>query len=419
MKKFILFLLLLSVPSMCYGKSYIDSQLKNVKKNIKYNSVEPHRNYHYNISEIPVAAKPVKIFDPGLIKLSEYKPVSESNYNAKLAKDEEVYKKQIMPALSKKTNTVNIDPYTVDFYNLYRISERIIRANNLDYINWRISVRKTEDVNAYAANVNNVVIYTALYDSFYNNDDALAFIIAHEMAHLILGHEKQKLELYDKLDKVLKVLQGGLTSKALILNYKRQLRDMEFMADTEAIILLTKAGYSPEQALGTLSYLNMMDSNVKKLMNDHPITAERIASYRENMAVIDSDWVQAGRENIYNSEVLPCKKSSDRVSIVISKSNNVTKYYEVENIDKRLTRIAYMSYKNGNFGNAIKYFEKLTEIDSGNYIPYVYIALSNKMLYDNLKQEKYLIKADKAIEKAKDMAPLSKVVDDLYKELKL
>lgn len=46
-------------------------------------------------------------------------------------------------------------------------------------MNWRIAlIKDTENVNAFATDANLIAIYTALYDSVYENDDALAMVIA-------------------------------------------------------------------------------------------------------------------------------------------------------------------------------------------------------------------------------------------------
>lgn len=404
MKKLLITLMVLSLPSCVYAKSYLDSQLKNVKKSVKYNSVQTLKKNYDNSSDVAIVKKTA--YDPKLIKLSDYQAVDENTYKEKLAKDEQIYKSEILPALQKKITTHTDETLPVDFYNLYRISERLIRANNLEYINWRIAVRKTEDPNAYSSNANFIAIHTALYDTFYNNEDALAFILAHEMSHLILGHQEQTADLITKIQNAgYRFNSYSVTYKALMIKYMKEYRDMEYMADTEAISLIVRAGYSPMKALAAL---NTMDTygEVKAFhgwYNTHPDTEKRIESYKENLTVLDPNWVEEGKSNIYNSEVLSVKKSSDRVSFVIDKAPTVDKFYQVEDVESRLKRLAYASYLNGNYKNAVKYFEKLTDADEYNYIYYVYLALANKELYNNLHEDKYLKQSKNAIEKASNL----------------
>ena len=202
MKKIFALICILMLGNIVFAGSYLDRQLKETSKNKKYQTVQIHTREH---KDLDFTAKNVNMKDPGLIKLSNFEHVDSELYKQKLAKDEIKYKKDIYPVLNKKSTTLEAEPYTVDFYNLYRIAEKIIRANNLEHINWRIAVRKTpEDANAYATEGNLVVIHTALYDSLYTNEDALALCIAHEMSHIILGHNQRLTNSYVKINNILR-----------------------------------------------------------------------------------------------------------------------------------------------------------------------------------------------------------------------
>ena len=416
MKKLFLILLLLSFANCTYAKSYMDLQLKNMNKNVKSNSVQIHEKNFVQPAEKRTVI--TKIKDPKLIKLSNIEEISEKDYNAKLATDEKTYQKEIIPVLTKKSNSINIEPSAIDFYNLYRITERLIRANNLDYANWLVSVRKTPDVNAYAADINHITIHTGLYDSLYGDEDALAFVIAHEMGHLILGHQEQDTGLIRNMERFGKKhgLGSKLVYKGLELKYTKNSRDREYMADAEGLILLTKAGYSPQKAMRALNSLDTL-MEINTIYNTHPKTAERIANYKESMELSNPDWVKEGRLNIYNSKVIPVKKSSDHVSIVLQKSEKTSGFYQVENMQSRLTRVAYTSYLNGNYTNAIKYFEKLSQINEADYVPYVYLALSNWELYCSLQDANYKNNAIKNIDKALELNQ-TETVKNISKNIK-
>lgn len=424
MKNFLILLLVLTMQTSASASSYIDKQLKETKKNTQYNTVKTHkRNYvQTNNTVLVKAVMPNNLKDPKLIKLSDFTPVDNKDYQAKIAKDEIIYKSKIMPALRKKTNTVNIEPEAVDFYNVYRISERLIRANNLNYVNWRIAIRKSLDFNASSFQGNYIMINTSLYDSMYTNEDALAFVIAHEMSHLILGHGPRQEELnitLQQLKRNYKTCNDALAMTGIAIRMKtiyNQMKMMEFMADTEAFILLTKAGYSPTKAMEALNFMESL-SYLEYHFEAHPGAARRIESARENISYTNPDWVNEGKANIYNSEVLPVKKSSDRVSIVISKSNKMDKFYEPETMEKRLTRIAYMSYLNGNMEKSAKYFDKLAKVN-GSYIPYLYMSYSLENLYKQTKEKKYLKYSLKAIEKAERLNPNDENIIKQIKDLK-
>ena len=407
-KKIFAILLIMSINLPVFAGSYLDKQLKETKKNVKYESVKKHTAKY----DMPKINNDIELKDPHLISLSNIPPVKESQYKAKIAKDNEIYSTKIKKALNTNLSSVNVQPAAVDFYNVYRIAEKIIRANNLDYINWRIAIRKSEDeFNAATSSANFIYINTALYDSLYTNPDALAFIIGHEMGHQILGHEQRTAEMYTRLKK-LKDISGssvdGLTTTVLKKKYLAELRNMEYIADTLGAELMTRAGYNMDKGMEALTFMNALP-NVKTLSDDHPMTDKRIESIMENRATFPKEWVNEGKYNIINSNVLDVKKSSDRVSIVISKDSVSHNYYKPENRDEMLKRIAYTSYRNRNMENAIKYFEKLGGKD---YVNYLYISYANEYLYKQTHKNKYLTEAKNAIEKAQSLAPADKYVQE-------
>ena len=420
MRKIVLVAAILLMSAGVVNASYLDDQLNEVDKNVKYSTPDQHARMYDLKKEYSVeVADGVK--NPNLIKFADYNPIDDKLYNQKLAKDEANYQKIVIPALKKKTQTVNVEPEAVDFYNVYRVAERLIRANNLDYINWRIAIRKTPVSNAAAFDGNYIVINTGLYDSVYESEEGLAFVIAHEMAHHILGHIQRTQELNYSLDYFDSLISTAKKSKSntaglneLVaesrkLGIYKEFRKMEYMADAEALSLITKAGYSPYKGVEILNFLNTYN-NLSTIASTHPSAAERIESYNENLSVLDPNWKFVGRENIY-------KKSSDRVSIVISKSKTSKNFYKVENKEERLTRIAHIKYLRGDMKNAIKYFDKLAELQEDNYIPYVYLSLANEFVYNKTGKKKFLKRAKKNIISAAKLKPADDNVIEQVKNL--
>ena len=425
MKKFFIIFLILLVPTTVFAKSYVDRQLKETKHNQKYNSVNKHLQ-DVDINNVFNTRLNIKnIKDPKLIKLTETIPPNDKDFQNKLNIDEEIYKTKIIPALSKKTGSIIPETRAVDFYKVYRIAERLIRANNLNHMNWRVAIRKTpEDVNAYATAANLVKINTALYDSLYTNDDALAYIIAHEMAHLLLNHAQRKDEMQNILTRGQRSIKNQhyysnpiFASVQLLLTtgtvaYKQhtysEYRMMEYMADAEGFNLLIKAGFSPDKAIYGLKYLNAQPDSFH-FFRTHPMTESRIQSAQENIYFAAPEWIDEGKYNIYTSNVLDCKKSSDFVSIVISKDENAKRYYEPEDLEQKLTRYAYVSYRKGDMKNAVKYFEQLASIKN-DYIPYLYLSYANEYLYKSTGDKAYLKKSKYAIKKAAQLNKSDKYV---------
>lgn len=70
-----------------------------------------------------------------------------------------------------------------DFYVVYRITERLARANGLDKMPWRVVVLEEYDMNAFATDQNLIAIFSGLLDQVEGDPSAIACVIAHEMSH--------------------------------------------------------------------------------------------------------------------------------------------------------------------------------------------------------------------------------------------
>ena len=157
------------------------------------------------------------IKDPKIMKFGHYDKISSDKYNAKLKKDEAKYEDYAKQLSKKRSKYYTTQADAEDFYKVYRVAEKLIRANNLDYMNWRIYLKKdVEEVNAYSDGSNCITLTTAIFDTFSNNDDALAMIIGHEMGHALLGHWKRGSQLYARMQRERALAKNGNTAAALI-----------------------------------------------------------------------------------------------------------------------------------------------------------------------------------------------------------
>ena len=86
-----------------------------------------------------------------------------------------------------------------DWYLIYRIVDRIARANGLDNLPWRIVVMPEYNVNAFATGANLIAVYGSMLDMLEGNSSAIACVIAHEMGHHLERHtvlgEEEKAQL--------------------------------------------------------------------------------------------------------------------------------------------------------------------------------------------------------------------------------
>ncbi len=409
MKK-ILFLtaVLLVMSANCEAKDYAKLHIKEMEQAQKYST---SKAYFSDYSPEVGKANTFELKDPKLIKLGNYKEISQSKFDAKLAKDELEYVKVSKFLTSRKVDDYNKQAYGEDFYKIYRITERLIRANNLDFINWRIVIDVDESFNAGSSQTNCIIINTGAYDTLSGNEDALALLIGHELAHSILGHSARKAQLITDIEKAVRINNYWyhLYRKK---KFFRESRKMEFAADAEGAKLVLKAGYDLSNAKETISFMNTM-GNAQDSYSTHPKPKERLKSYDENRKYfMDEEWVKEGRSNIYNSSVLECLKSSDRNSLTIARNGKKSKAesYHPETPEQLYLRFGYKSYVNGEFEKAIEYFQNYLSLDKSNYAVYLYTSYAYECLYKQTGKTSHL-------ESAKEFANYAKMLNSSDKHV--
>ena len=411
MKKFIvLSLICFLVQNTAQAKDYAQQYLKEMKKSQKYSATS---NYFEDSVSKQAESKPEKLKDPKLVKIGNYKEISNADYKAKIAKDNAKYKEVSKFLTSRKVDDYNVQAYGEDFYKIYRIAEKIIRANKLDFINWRLVVEVDSSFNAYTSETNSIAIHTGAIDTLINNEDALALLIGHEIAHSMLGHKARKQEIFVKLDKIQRIC----SQEVYMINYRKfaaESRKMEFTADTEGAILAARAGYDLDKAKETLAYINTL-GNANDGLSTHPKPEDRIKSLAENRKYfLEEEWAKQGKYNIYNSNVLTCQKSSSRNSLTILRGelSGPEAYYSLESPDQMYLRYGYKSYLNGEYKDAVKYLKKSIDENKGNFVAHLYASYANEYLYKQTGKDKFLKLAKEYAYSAKNLAPDNEFVKE-------
>lgn len=406
MKKllFILMFCLLFQP-MADARDYVKLHMKEMKHAQKYGATDQFfADYSDEIKAKKEKKDNIILKDPKLITLGGYDEKILQGYDKKLKADEIEYAKIKKFLQERKVDNFNAQAYSDDFYKVYRVAEKIIRANKLDYINWRIVIDTNRTFNASQSDLNCLTFNTGLIDTFKDNDDALAFIIGHEIAHAMLGHYERLNEIYDKMmrakeEKVASVY--AFYNRKFVINSK----NAEFAADVEGAKLALKAMYSLDKAKEALGVLNTLDTS-SELYSTHPNGKHRLKNFQENrMYFFEDEWAKQGKNNYIKTNVLACEKSSDRKSIVIlrGKLRDNEDYYRPESIQQLCKRVAYKAYLNKEFDKAEEYFEKLVKITPNDAVAYLYLSYIKEYEYKSSKKDKHLAKAIEYITIAYDL----------------
>lgn len=163
-------------------------------------------------------------------------------------------------AQAKASNTLNKDPKLTkrvrDISNKLIAKAPYFREDSAKW-NWEVNVITSDTINAWCMAGGKIAVYTAIVEKLKLNDDEIAFILAHEIAHALREHvrEQQSQEL----------VKNGLISVASMFGVDNTIlgvanvaanvgislpfsRSHESESDEIGLELSYMAGYNPDAA---------------------------------------------------------------------------------------------------------------------------------------------------------------------------
>lgn len=151
---------------------------------------------------------------------------------------------------------------------------------------WHFGVVKSEAINAFAMPGGYILLSAGLLKAL-ESEDELAFVLAHEVAHVTRRHHYQVLQRQRMAEQASKGLQAvtqeGDTAKLALASgqiYARGLdKTAEFESDRLGAEYMTRAGYDPAAALNVLEKLQRFkgdDPRAELLFSTHPAPADRM-----------------------------------------------------------------------------------------------------------------------------------------------
>ncbi len=172
------------------------------------------------------------------------------------------------------------------------VGRALARYSDRPELNWRFGVLNSDSVNAFSAPDGWVFITRGLY-TLAKDDDTLAGILGHEIAHITGRHALKIVENSNKLS-------GGLgiwaSTNQKVGNVQAQLKQFdisidkitstlfesgyapgkEYEADKDGRNLASVTGYAPGGLRSVLVQLQRRGGDNKKVFSTHPPLAERI-----------------------------------------------------------------------------------------------------------------------------------------------
>ena len=154
---------------------------------------------------------------------------------------------------------------------------------------WQFALIDSPELNAACGPGGKIIFYTGLSRKLALTDDELAIIIAHEMAHALREHGREKVSQATAKSAVVQVASlavpgaGGLLGLAdkgadLMWTLPNS-RQNETEADTIGLELAARAGYNPHAAITLWQKMEQASKGSGKLefLSTHPSGSTRIA----------------------------------------------------------------------------------------------------------------------------------------------
>jgi predicted Zn-dependent protease len=161
--------------------------------------------------------------------------------------------------------------------------------------NWQFNVQKTKDLNAYCMPGGRIMVYSGLIDGLDLSDAELATVLAHEVAHALREHTRERVSRAYAQQLVLSgaaavtgVGEGAANIANMVAEVTFQLpfsREQESEADQIGLELMARAGYDPRAAVTLWNKMAAAEGagGQPKFLSTHPAPKERIKDIEKNL----------------------------------------------------------------------------------------------------------------------------------------
>lgn len=198
----------------------------------------------------------------------------------------------------RKENGVDNDPAKNELLAriMTRLTQTVAKTEKIDPP-YRYFVNTHKDFNAFCALGHNVSVNTGLFDSLQNDEDEIAFVLAHEMVHGQKNHSLNSLDKIMPINIVQSVLAQQGTGNAILgvvagnyLIAKQATLPGEWEADNVGFGYAVNAGYNPGAGAAIWAkILEKQGDNHRNFLgevvspNDHPTNSQRVANYSQKL----------------------------------------------------------------------------------------------------------------------------------------
>ena len=187
---------------------------------------------------------------------------------------------------AKHVGTVGLHEDPIAYFRIAEVSSRLLpHMDMLDKGRYNFVVLDDETLNAHAISGHTILVNKGLLYAL--DDRELACVLAHEIAHISLGHNAKRASVYNSRELGFIELErmsadaGFLTAMIKPLAIKAYSKEQETEADMEAVRAIRILGIAPEVYV---TFLKKLEEDSEKngtgkggeLLDDHPSINSRI-----------------------------------------------------------------------------------------------------------------------------------------------
>jgi Zn-dependent protease with chaperone function len=171
---------------------------------------------------------------------------------------------------------------------------------------WQVNLIGSKQLNAWCMPGGKIAFYTGILDQLQLNDDEVAMIMGHEMAHALREHARERLAKSKVTGMGLSIASqllglgalgdaaANLGTQLLSLKYSR---DDETEADLVGLEIAVRGGYRPEASVALWKKMQAAsggNSNAS-FLSTHPSGANRIQELEANLPKVQHLYEQAAQ----------------------------------------------------------------------------------------------------------------------------
>ena len=229
---------------------------------------------------------------------SQFQLIPENQMNAMGVQSFEQIKQQ-----TPLTKNKNIEQYVLCVAN--KIIPQV--KQNPDPAQWEVKVFEDEQANAFALPGYKIGVYTGLL-KYAKNQDQLAAVIGHELAHVIAKHSNERVSSQLATETGLSIasaILGGtqddnsamiMAGLGLGVQYGITLpfsRSHESEADLIGLELMAKAGFNPEESVTLWQNMSQAGAAPPEFLSTHPSSDTRIKQLKERIPKVKPAYQKA------------------------------------------------------------------------------------------------------------------------------